>query len=94
MSSHSKERRFFVSALNSYNFDLHFSLRMLVMQLEITVDCVLKSAEMAKKAGVPVLLKTSPLTKMCPAVDKTLKLSTYAIVNENEACVLLDLGKQ
>ena len=68
--------------------------RMLVMQLEIPEEFVCKSAMAAKELNVPVLLKTSPLQKMSDNIRNALKCSSYAIVNELEACVLLEMRKE
>lgn len=64
---------------------------MLMLQLETPLDTVLRAAEIAAEAGVPVMLNPAPAQ---PLSDKLLKCVTYLTPNETEAELLTGIPVQ
>jgi ribokinase len=65
------------------------SADLLMLQLEIPVDCARRAAEIASKAGVPVILNPAPASPLEPEL---LRLVTYLTPNETEAEKLAGLA--
>ncbi|MDO4558692.1 MAG: ribokinase [Planctomycetia bacterium] len=57
---------------------------LLIVQLEVPLETVIEAAEIAHRAGVPVLLDPAPAPEK-PLPDELLKLLTYLKPNEHEA---------
>ncbi|MEO6399081.1 MAG: ribokinase [Tepidiformaceae bacterium] len=61
------------------------SARMLLLQFEVAMEATLRAIEVARAAGVRVMLNPAPLVPHSP---ETLALATYLVVNEVEAAAL------
>lgn len=59
--------------------------KLIMLQLEIPLDAVVRAAEIANKHGVPVLLDPAPAQ---PLPDELLAKVDYITPNEHEICVL------
>jgi ribokinase len=55
---------------------------LLMLQMEIPLDCIRRAVELAAKAGVPVILNPAPAS---PLEASLLRLVTYLTPNESEA---------
>lgn len=61
------------------------SSRMLMVQFEVAMEATLRAIEIARAAGVPVLLNPAPIAPYPPEI---LALATYLVINEVEATAL------